>query len=306
MNKETAFRLYLRKRGHSTSTISTYVARVKRFLKWLAASKTEDINTEYRHLIKYVKSLKEKGYQQGSIQMEMSAISHYFNSLKHQGIVQFNPVANLVIKNTKQQSMYSLLSNEQLDSIYKSYRTERCYTTGVPPQHAAVLARQRNKVIVGLLVFQGLSAADLKEVEIIHVKLQEGMIEIPATRKSASRSLQLQANQIMDIMLYVSDTRQALLKLTGKATQQLFVSTGKGNDINNSIASLTANLKVSHPQLIGLAQIRASVIVAWLQHYNLRKVQYMAGHKHISSTEAYKRYVTDKLADDIGRYHPLE
>jgi hypothetical protein len=34
-------------------------------------------------------------------------------------------------------------------------------------------------------------------------------------------------------------------------------------------------------------QIRASVITHCLKHYNLRQVQYMAGHKHIHSSEQY-------------------
>lgn len=38
----------------------------------------------------------------------------------------------------------------------------------------------------------------------------------------------------------------------------------------------------------------ASVITNWLQYYNLREVQYMAGHKYVSSTE---RYRTDNLED---------
>jgi integrase/recombinase XerD len=32
-------------------------------------------------------------------------------------------------------------------------------------------------------------------------------------------------------------------------------------------------------------QIRASFITYWLQHHNIREVQYLAGHCYISSTE---------------------
>ncbi|MDD4673691.1 MAG: hypothetical protein PHI03_12220 [Bacteroidales bacterium] len=55
-----------------------------------------------------------------------------------------------------------------------------------------------------------------------------------------------------------------------------------------------------------MAQIRVSVITSWLQHYNLREVQYMAGHKYVSSTE---RYRTDNLKDlqkELEKYHPLK
>jgi len=49
-------------------------------------------------------------------------------------------------------------------------------------------------------------------------------------------------------------------------------------------------------------QIRASVIVHWLKLYNLRKVQVMAGHRYISSTENYKANNLDDLKEDINNY----
>lgn len=41
-------------------------------------------------------------------------------------------------------------------------------------------------------------------------------------------------------------------------------------------------------------QIRASVIVKWLRQHNLRQVQHLAGHRYISSTEAYTQ---NEMAD---------
>ncbi|MDF1573072.1 MAG: hypothetical protein P1P82_15795 [Bacteroidales bacterium] len=53
-------------------------------------------------------------------------------------------------------------------------------------------------------------------------------------------------------------------------------------------------------------QIRSSVITHWLKHYNLRQVQYMAGHKYVSSTERYQQNNLDKLQGQLEKYHPLE
>ncbi|MCP4311758.1 MAG: integrase [Bacteroidetes bacterium] len=47
------------------------------------------------------------------------------------------------------------------------------------------------------------------------------------------------------------------------------------------------------PELQYPKQIRTSVITHWLKEQNLRQMQYMAGHKHVSSTE---RYQLSKLA----------
>lgn len=59
------------------------------------------------------------------------------------------------------------------------------------------------------------------------------------------------------------------------------------------------------PRLNNMAQIRASVITNWLQHYNLREVQYMAGHKYVSSTERYRTDNLEDLQKELEKCHPL-
>ena len=52
-------------------------------------------------------------------------------------------------------------------------------------------------------------------------------------------------------------------------------------------------------------QVRVSVITYWLGMYNLREVQYMAGHKYVSSTESYVVNRLEDLQSDIDKYHPM-
>ncbi|TRX50917.1 integrase [Fulvivirga sp. M361] len=54
-----------------------------------------------------------------------------------------------------------------------------------------------------------------------------------------------------------------------------------------------------------MKHIRASVITHWLKQYNLREVQYMAGHRKVMSTESYQRNDTEGLQLDVDQFHPL-
>jgi integrase/recombinase XerD len=47
------------------------------------------------------------------------------------------------------------------------------------------------------------------------------------------------------------------------------------------------------------------VITHWLKNHNLRQVQQMAGHRYISSTEAYLVNQTEDLQADIDQFHPF-
>jgi integrase/recombinase XerD len=52
-------------------------------------------------------------------------------------------------------------------------------------------------------------------------------------------------------------------------------------------------------------KIRQSVITYWLKTMNLRQVQYMAGHKRVSSTERYLGNNLESLKDKLEKCHPL-
>ena len=68
---------------------------------------------------------------------------------------------------------------------------------------------------------------------------------------------------------------------------------------------LTKQVKGIDKQFSNFKQVRASVIAFWLKTQGLRKTQYFAGHRYISSTEKYIPNNIDDLSDDINRLHPF-
>jgi integrase/recombinase XerD len=54
------------------------------------------------------------------------------------------------------------------------------------------------------------------------------------------------------------------------------------------MSRIKAIIKLYEPRLTNMSQIGASTITGWLKHYNLREVEYMVGHKYVSSTEPYR------------------
>ena len=71
------------------------------------------------------------------------------------------------------------------------------------------------------------------------------------------------------------------------------------------VLGIMKKLKKTNHKVINVNQIRASVIVNWLSQYNLRKVQILAGHKYISTTERYIQEDLKQLQEVINNYHPL-
>ncbi|MCF6297917.1 MAG: hypothetical protein L3J08_08045 [Flavobacteriaceae bacterium] len=106
-------------------------------------------------------------------------------------------------------------------------------------------------------------------------------------------------------MEYQLKTREELLKLSNKESNQLFISNGKNAHSNDNWKRFAETLRTQHKKFKNFRQIRASIITHWLGMHNLRQVQYMAGHKHISSTETYLVNKLEDLQSDIDKYHPM-
>ena len=64
-------------------------------------------------------------------------------------------------------------------------------------------------------------------------------------------------------------------------------------------------LNKKNPRIKSLQQIRASVITGWLKVYNLRKVQVLAGHRYVSSTEQYLSNDVEELTHELLKHHPI-
>ena len=68
---------------------------------------------------------------------------------------------------------------------------------------------------------------------------------------------------------------------------------------------ILSHLRKINSRIKNFEQIRASVITQWVKQYDLRKAQYLDGHKYVGSTEKCKANNIDELQGDITKFHPL-
>jgi integrase/recombinase XerD len=76
-------------------------------------------------------------------------------------------------------------------------------------------------------------------------------------------------------------------------------------NIYNRIQYMLRELRQLNPKVINAAQLRSSVIAHWLKEHHLRQVQYMAGHKYVSSTQRYQLTNLDDLKSELQQHHPM-
>jgi len=299
------FMNYLLRKGYSNNTAASFLSDVRKFKAWLEKENIEIENVIYNDLTSYLHSF--RGITQKTKGCYIRGVKQYFNFLIQRSERTDNPAEFIQLRGLKRKTLYDILNRKELDSLYHNYKSpdEGNKDKNQNWFKTRVLAQKRNKIILGLMLYQALDCRDLKLLTVADVKLREGFLFIPGTRKSDERKLKLESLQIMDMMEYLLTTRKELLQLTGKETEQLFISIGTSDRFNNIMVYLMEHLHAINPKVTSAKQIKASVIVHWLKLYNLRQVQYMAGHRYVSSTEGFLVNEMDGMIEDIEKYHPI-
>jgi integrase/recombinase XerD len=113
--------------------------------------------------------------------------------------------------------------------------------------------------------------------------------------------LNLQAVQIAALQDYLTKNKYK----EGALFKELVKHPVSEKNINNRIQYMFEQLKQLNEKVTNAKQIRNSVITEWLRKNSLRQVQYMAGHKYVSSTERYQLNNLDDLQNELKHHHPM-
>jgi site-specific recombinase XerD len=283
------FTAYRQKKGYSEKSLKVQDCHINRFNTWCTTQGIDLKFITYSQALEFIDSERARGILNQSIIREINSIRIYFDYLVQSGKVQYNVISRIRIRQRQNRILTGTLDQQQLEKIYLAY-------VALPEwEHrtkTSMRLHQRNVVILGLLVYQGITSGELAKLESTHVNLSEGKIHIPSTRKSNARYLKLHAGQVMTLQEYLNNTNQDPWLFPGK----------KHSDM---VASVIKQVRRIHPEITDARQLRSSVIMNWLKTNNIRQVQYMAGHKSIRSTEQYRSQDLSNLTRQLELFHPL-
>lgn len=298
---------YLLSKDKSKATIEIIQRSVYQFSNWCEDERIDPEQATYSEILSYMKHMQSRGVKQRTIQMHISHLGHYFKWLISREIRTTHPTDGIDVKGVQRKFLYHIIPMKELEAVYEKIQGNEAYLSGTyrvwdKQQH---YSQKCNKVVFGLMIWQGLGTSEINNLRLDDVKLREGRIYIAGDRRSNERTLKLESAQLFDLMEYLQTVRPYYQRSNKEENGLLFITQTQGARPTNRMSSVVKLVNKINPQLTSGKQIRASVITYWLKNYNLRESQYRAGHRYVSSTEAYLVNDLEDLQEDITKFHPL-
>lgn len=290
------FKTYLKTRyDYTEASLELKINQIGLWEKHLTNYQTLE-SIDFKELLKIIEIL-SKRYKVSTLNNLINTLKTYFYFLIEIEKRENNPLENFKIKSNKPLLLQGFLTEEELYFIYDNY-----------PEKAKgknSLYLKRNKIILGLMIFQGLSTGDLEVLQITDIDLKKAQISVPkaTVRKGNPRVLPLEASQILAINDYLNCTRDKLIEQL-KADENildLFPKRDKSR-MKDIVKTIKPDIE-KYFKINTLNQFRISRITLWLKQYNAREVQYKSGYKYLSSLEKYHLNELESLKEAVNKYH---
>jgi site-specific recombinase XerD len=269
-------------------TANSYLYAIEKFLKHYPNAPQLTLTV----IETYFAGLKKQKQSVGYRTVTLSGIKAYYEFLVEQEVIKQHPCRAYFISEKKPtgKNFGALFTPEEMETLF-TLREERY-------QYMS----NRNKAMIGLLVYQGLTSSELVNLKVSDVDLELGTVFTRGGKKTKQRTLGLKSKQNTHLIRYIENDRPNLIS---QPTKYLFVSI-RGQQMSvDSLHAFISRMQGAFDKLMSPKNIRASVISNWVneQKRPLEEVQIMAGHRYPSSTEKYVRGEVNEQREAVSNLH---
>lgn len=277
-------------RNYSEHTLTSYLTDINTLVHFLNNEQFDGlIHVSPRIARFYVASLHEQ-YSPKSIARKISSLRSMYQFLVDDELIDENPFINIELPK-QEKKLPKFIYPDEIENLFRSIDT------------TTVLGR-RNYLILEFLYGTGVRVAELCQVKLNDIDYFQDLVLVHG-KGSKDRLVPLHNRLVDEITDYVLTTRKDLMK--NEQTPYLFLNhrgkpiTPRGIRmvINNILLKSGENLKISPHTL------RHTFATHLLNNgADLRSVQELLGHEHLSSTQIYTKVSKETLKDSYMKAHP--
>ena len=281
-------------RKYKSKTTLNYLNNLLLFNRWKNDQHLKDQQIKPKHIIHYLDYCRSLGNSDSTVNIKLKSINMYFRFLQYENRLEINPSEFIETNKKPRNQLKDILTDQELDHLYKHFKSSK-----------------RNRIILSLMIHQGLSVKDFDQLDVADLDLINAKIKFKGHSCSKERELELKPFQIIELHDYITISREQILmkrnkEYGSKNTDRLIISTKVGQDFKHIGDYVILELRKQFSFFKSFGQIRKSVISIWVGQFNLRQVQYMSGYKYVSSVEKFKVNHIEDLSEQVDKFHPMD
>ena len=295
VNFEEEFVNYLRyERNMSPETIRAYEKDLYQFMRFFRRRdppKTNPAEISSMEVREFLANLREKNYRKTTIVRKLATIRSFYKFLLKKGYVVTNPMTDIETPKVEKrlprflgiEEIVTLLGAPQGDSFQSS----------------------RDRAILETLYSTGLRVSELTALNVSDIDLQGGIIKARG-KGSRERMVPIGENATEKLTRYL-DVRSKILRINSDDSDALFLNRFGDRLSSRSIRKILDKYirQTGLDERTSPHTLRHSFATHLLnQGANLRIVQELLGHKHLSTTQIYTHVTTTNLKKAYEEAHP--
>ncbi|MEC7641697.1 MAG: tyrosine recombinase XerC [Nitrospinota bacterium] len=279
----------------SQHTLTNYMTDLNQFSAFLRESGQDgklDLQTLDRMAIRsFMGWLYAKSYSGASMGRKLAALSSFFKFLCREGYMKTNIAKTIPIPKTPKKLPAFL----PVDDIFLLLDT---------PQPDSFIGA-RDKAILELLYSTGMRISELSAVQVHHLDIANRTV-LALGKGKKERLLPVGRKALEAVQAYQTYRDKMILKRKPDPVPNEFFLNNRGNGITvRGIRKAFGKYTCGFPGRVSPHTLRHSFATHLLEGgADLRSIQEMLGHAHLSTTQKYTHLTVDRLMQVYDKAHP--
>ena len=278
-------------KNFSVHTVREYETDVKQFLAFLESEGIQClVDVEYIHARLYVTQLYDENLARTSISRKISSIRSFFRYLNREVDLDDAPF----------RSLYHPKKEGRLPNFFYEEELQQLFATSSGSDDKSI----RNMAILELLYATGIRVSECVSIELDQIDFHYSILRVMG--KGRKERIVPFGQYAHDALLqYIKEVRPKLMK--NKEHQRLFVNMRGGELTARGVRHILNDMMEA-------ASLHSKIYPHMLRHTfathllnngaDLRTVQELLGHAHLSSTQVYTHVTKEHLRNTYMNAHP--
>ncbi|MFK5882974.1 MAG: tyrosine recombinase [Candidatus Izemoplasma sp.] len=288
------FKAYIEmERSYSKNTLTSYIEDINNLIHFLDQEEFGDLLSVTPRIARFYTTSLHETYSPRTIARKISSLRSFYNFLNKENILKLNPFREVELPK-KEKKLPKFIYPEEIESIFNSIDTSNALG-------------KRNKLIFEFLYGTGVRVSELCSIKIKDIDFYQNLVLIHG-KGSKDRYIPIHNLLSKEIESYLLQVRPEFIKRAVEKENAYLLLNFKGTTLTPRGVRLIIN------QIIENSEETVKISPHTLRHTfathllnngaDLRSVQELLGHSHLSSTQIYTKVTKEKLKSSYLSAHP--